>query len=51
LAKSRSLLDDLIDAGKDVLKKLDDLFNPDRQQRQPVRVPVPVRNSDPRRTR
>ena len=51
MAKSRSLLDDLIKAGKDVLKKLDDLFNPDYQQRQPVRVPVPVRNNEPRRLR
>jgi hypothetical protein len=49
LKKQRSLLDDVINAGRDMLDRLSDALNVDKKRRQPVRVPVPVRNNPPRR--
>jgi hypothetical protein len=49
LKKQRSLLDDIIDAGREILERLADILNPDRKRRQPVRVPVPVRSNPQRK--
>ncbi|MGB1288575.1 MAG: hypothetical protein ACPG7F_18720 [Aggregatilineales bacterium] len=43
--KKRNILDDLIEAGRDLVDHLDKLFNPDR--RVPARVPIPVRSRPP----
>jgi hypothetical protein len=36
----RTLWDELIQAGKDVIGKVDEIFNP--QKKKPARVPVPI---------
>ena len=39
--KQRTIWDDLVELGREVLDKLDEGLNPDKR-RKPVRVPVPV---------
>jgi hypothetical protein len=46
---NRSIWDDLVEVGRDVLDKIDRLLNPDRDDREPARVPVPVRGNSRRR--
>ena len=48
--RNRNILDDLIDFGRDILDKIDEALAPNPQERQPVRVPVPVRNDRPQNT-
>jgi len=44
----RSIWDDLVELGREISERLDEAFNPQKRERQPVRVPVPVRNNPPR---
>jgi hypothetical protein len=46
--QKRNILDDLMDLGRDILDKIDEALLPKHSERQPVRVPVPVRNDRPR---
>lgn len=45
---NRSIWDDLVEVGRDVLDKIDRLLNPDRDDRELARVPVPVRGNSRR---
>ena len=45
--EQRSIWDDLKEIGRDLADRLEEVFNPDQKRRQPVRVPVPVRNNPP----
>ena len=51
MAKSeQSILDDVARRVRDVLKDLDQMLNPQKPQRAPVPIPVPVRQpQSPRR--
>jgi hypothetical protein len=42
LAKKRSILDDLLDVGREIAKRLDELLNPEKKRRQLVPVPIPT---------
>lgn len=43
--RERTVVDDLIETGRDVIEKLDALINPAKKRRKArVPVPVPVRN-------
>ncbi len=44
--KQRTIWDDLIELGREILDKLDNLLNPDKK-RQPAPAPVPIRNNPP----
>jgi hypothetical protein len=39
--KQRTIWDDLVELGREVLERIDEAFNPDKK-RKPARVPVPV---------
>jgi len=41
--QERNILDDLVELGRELVEQLDDVLNPDKKQRKPARVPVPVR--------
>ena len=47
--KERTIWDDLVELGREVLEKIDEALNPDKRRR-PARVPVPVpiHNPQPR---
>lgn len=42
--QERSIWDDLVEVGREIFDQLDEILNPDKKQRKPVRVPVPVRS-------
>ena len=43
----RTLWDDLVEIGREVIERLGELLNPDYQHREPARVPVPVYDQHP----
>lgn len=45
--QERTLLDDLKDAGREIIEKLDEALT-GRKRPKPVPVPIPVRNDQPR---
>jgi hypothetical protein len=49
LKKQRSLLDDIIDTGREILERIADALNPEKKRRQLARIPVPVRNNPPQK--
>lgn len=42
----RSVWDDIVELGREVIENFDDIFNPDKR-RKPAPVPVPVRRNYP----
>jgi hypothetical protein len=44
---SKSILDDIIETGREALQKLDEFLNPEKK-RKLARVPVPIRSNPPR---
>lgn len=44
--QKRSLLDDVIDFGRELLGRIDEALTPP-QEREPVRIPIPVREDMP----
>jgi len=44
--QERTLWDDIVELGRDLIENIDGLLNPDKQ-RKPAPVPVPVRNNYP----
>ena len=45
--QKRTIWDELIEIGRDIVDTLDRAMNPHRREQEPVRVPVPVRNNFP----
>lgn len=47
--KQRTIWDDLVELGREVLEKLDELMNPEKRRKPArVRVPVPIRGNPQR---
>ena len=44
--KQRSIWDEIIELGREIAEKLDEMLNPDKQAK-PVPVPIPVRRNHP----
>lgn len=40
----RNIWDELVEIGNQILDRIDEALNPERKQKQPVRVPVPVKS-------
>jgi hypothetical protein len=47
--KIRTVVDDVLDGVRRMLEELDRLMNPQKRVKQPVPIPVPVRQPTPRR--
>jgi hypothetical protein len=44
----RTVWDDLVEIGREILEQIDQALNPDYKRREPVRIPVPVRKDNNR---
>jgi hypothetical protein len=42
----RTVWDDLVEIGREILEQIEQALNPDYKRREPVRIPVPVRKDD-----
>lgn len=47
--RKRTLWDDLLDIGRDLRDRVDELLQQDDKRRKPARVPVPIPVNQPRR--
>ncbi len=44
--QTRSIWDELVEIGREIVERLDDALHPERRrQQEPARVPVPVKNN------
>jgi len=43
----RTIWDDLVELGREIVDKIDEALNPEKKRRKPARVPVPVHNDRP----